>query len=61
MSTTRSVAEVLREHVTLAVEGIDRMYDSGGANQLITASKPPSVSPLEAAVTVNRPVLISEK
>ena len=26
MSLSRSVAEVLREHVTLEVEGIDRMY-----------------------------------
>ena len=26
MSITRSVAEVLAEHVTLEVEGIDRMY-----------------------------------
>ena len=26
MSVTRSVAEVLSEHVTLEVEGIDRMY-----------------------------------
>jgi hypothetical protein len=26
MSLPRTVAEVLREHVTLEVEGIDRMY-----------------------------------
>ena len=26
MSLPRSVAEILREHVTLEVEGIDRMY-----------------------------------
>ena len=26
MSVSRSVAEVLAEHVTLEVEGIDRMY-----------------------------------
>lgn len=26
MSLSRSVAEVLKEHVTLEVEGIDRMY-----------------------------------
>jgi len=26
MSISRTVAEVLREHVTLEVEGIDRMY-----------------------------------
>jgi len=26
MSIPRSVAEVIREHVTLEVEGIDRMY-----------------------------------
>ena len=26
MSIPRSVAEVLREHVTLEIEGIDRMY-----------------------------------
>ena len=26
MSLSRSVAEVLRDHVTLEVEGIDRMY-----------------------------------
>jgi hypothetical protein len=26
MSLSRSVAEVLREHVTLEIDGIDRMY-----------------------------------
>jgi hypothetical protein len=26
MSLPRSVAEILREHVTLEIEGIDRMY-----------------------------------
>lgn len=26
MSLPRSVAEILREHITLGVEGIDRMY-----------------------------------
>ena len=29
MSVARSVAEVLRDHVTLEIEGIDRMYLNG--------------------------------
>ena len=43
MSIPRSVAEVLLEHVTLEVEGIDRMYLN-----VYPASSPPALEPAPA-------------
>ena len=48
MSVPRSVAEVLAEHVTLEVEGIDRMY----LNVYVPALQREGASPASSAFIV---------
>ena len=51
MSLPRSVAEILREHVTLEVEGIDRMY----LNAYVPGLQYESGSPPSSGVTAASP------
>ena len=51
MSLSRSVAEILREHVTLEVEGIDRMY----LNAYVPGCNTRAGSPPSSGITAASP------
>jgi hypothetical protein len=53
MSIPRSVAEVLAEHVTLEVEGIDRMYLNVYVPALQRQGESPAFSAFTAATSLH--------
>ena len=59
MSLPRSVADILREHVTLEVEGIDRMYLNAyvpGLQYESGVAASPAAPGVRISVIVNTPI-----